>query len=62
MWVYVRDVIDKNRFHNCVREFSSSVNKKELLPITSVETKLNKTIKQDSYLIQLFYSELLRYN
>ena len=27
MWVYFSDVIGENRFHNCVCEFSSNVNK-----------------------------------
>ena len=51
MWVYLRDVIDENHFHNNVHEFSPSVNKWnywkapfELLQIMCVETELNNAV------------------
>ena len=48
MWVYLRDVIDENRFHNCVCESEKAllvqVSKNELLRIMSVETELNNTV------------------
>ena len=50
MWVYFRNVIDENRFHNCVREsdrespfkFQSTIGITER--ITRVETALNNTV------------------
>ena len=48
MWVYFGDVIDENRFHNCVGESEKAllvpVSKNELLRIMSVETELNNTV------------------
>ena len=48
MWVYLTDVIDENRFHNCVGESEKAilvpVSKNELLRIMSVETELNNTV------------------
>ena len=48
MWVYLRDVIDENRFHNCVGESDKAllvpVSKNELLRIMSVETKMNNSV------------------
>ena len=48
MWVYLRDVTDENRFHNCVCESEKAllvpVSKNELLRIMSVETELNNTV------------------
>ena len=43
-----RDVIDENRFHNCVGESEKAifvpVSKNELLRTMSVETELNNTV------------------
>ena len=48
MWVYLGDVIDENRFHNCVGESEKAllvpVSKNELLRIMSVETELSNTV------------------
>ena len=48
MSVYLRDVIDENRFHNCVCESEKAllvqVSKNELLRIMSVETELNNAV------------------
>ena len=48
MCVYLRDVIDENRFHNCVCESEKAllvqVSKNELLRIMSVETELNNAV------------------
>ena len=66
MWVYLYlgHVIDENRFHNCVGEFYFyfQCQKKELLRIMRVENWIEQHNKQYSYLIQRFYSQLLRYN
>ena len=51
MWVYLRDVIKENRFHNFVR-----VSEKVLLVLSSASPELGNLIeqhsKQNSYLIQ----------
>ena len=48
MWVYLRDVIDENRLHNCVCESEKALlvqeSKNELLRIMSVETELNNAV------------------
>ena len=52
MWVYLRDGIDENRFHNCVGEsdrespFRFQCQQQELLRIASVETELNNTVNK----------------
>ena len=50
VWVYLRDVIDENRFHNCVGESEKAVlvpgSKNELLRIMNVETELNNTVNK----------------
>ena len=60
MWVYLRDVIDKNRFHNCVRESDKALlvplSKNELLRIMSLETELNNTV---NVTILIFNSPIL---
>ena len=59
MWVYLRDVIDENRFHNCVRESALSV-------LSAADHERGNLIeqhsKQNSYSIQRFCSQLLGYN
>ena len=61
MWVYLGDVIEENRFHNFVRESEIA-----LLVLSSAGHERGNLIqqhsKQNSYLIQWFYSQLLRYN
>ena len=65
MCVYLRDVIDENRFHNCVRESE----KAQLVPVSTKRIAaghergnlLEQPNKEDSFLIQRFYSQLLRY-
>ena len=53
MWVYLRDVIDENRFHNWYMYVNRRkpsdrllvpVSKNKLLRIMSVETELNNTV------------------
>ena len=60
----IRHVIDENRFHNCVSEFYFyfRCQQKELLRNMRVENWIEQHSKQYSYLIQRFYSQLLRYN
>ena len=51
MWVYLRDVIDENRCHSCVRE-----SEKALLVLPAADHERGNLIeqhsKQNSYLIQ----------
>ena len=49
---------DENRFHNCARESEKAL----LVPVSTKESRIEQHSKQDSYLIQRFYSQLLRYN
>jgi len=48
MWLYLRGVIDENRFHNRVGESNKALlvpaSKNELLRIMSVETELNNSV------------------
>ena len=64
MWVSLCDVIDENRFHNCVHVGESE--KTLLAPVSTKGIAADhenwieqRSIKQDSYLIQRFYSQLL---
>ena len=61
---YLRDVINENHFHNCARESQKAL-------LVTVATKgitvdhergIEQQSKQDSYLIQRFYLQLLSYN
>ena len=53
MWAYLhlRDVINENHFHNCVRDLVP-VSRKELLRIMRVENYIEQHGKQYSYLIE----------
>ena len=61
---YLRDVIDENHFHRCVRESQKAL----LVPVSTKgitvhhELGIEQHSKQDSYLIQRFYLQLLSYN
>ena len=64
IYSYLRDVINENHFHNCARE-----SQKALLVTVSTkgitvdhERGIEQQSKQDSYLIQRFYLQLLSYN
>ena len=54
------DVIDENRFHNCVSPFCFQCQQKDIT--ANHENWIEQLSKQDSYLIQRFYSHLRRYN
>ena len=64
MILYLRDVIDENRFHNCVGQSEKAL----LVPVSTKgitadhENWIEQHSKQDSNLIQRFYSQLFRYN
>ena len=66
MCVYLRDVNDENRFQNRVRESEKALLVPMLTKGISADHERRNWIephsKQDSYLIQQFYSQLLRYN
>ena len=61
---YLRDVVDENHFHSCVHESQKAL----LVPVSTKgitvhhEREIEQHSKQDSYLIQRFYLQLLSYN
>ena len=61
MWVFLADVIDENRFHNCVDESEKALLVSTKGITADQENWIEQHSKQDSHLIERFYL-LFRYN